>query len=178
MKRLPSLVLILSILFIISDIDSPLFAQNQALFQGSFVYAPEKSDDIEQAIKNATEKMNFVVRAIARDRLTKTNQPYGRITIDCNPSFISITTDARAPIRTSPDGTPIKWKREDGEVMDVSTRWEDGVLKQTFAAEDGKRINAYAVSGDGQSMQLLVTVSSEKLKEPVRYKLQYRRSVQ
>jgi hypothetical protein len=150
------------------------FAQIHSM-QGTFVLVVQQSDDVAEAIERCISTMNFLLRPIAKHRLTKTNKPYQRITIELPPGRIAITTDSRAPILTSADGTPVKWKREDGEIMDVSTKWESKVLRQTFQAEDGKRVNSYELGPEGHELFLRVTVTSERLKRPLVYRLVYRR---
>lgn len=146
-------------------------------FAGSYTYVAEESDNINQAIDVAVAKLNFALRPIGRRRLRNTNQPYPRVVIANTDREVAITLGDRAPIRTPSNGTPIRWKRpEDGEELRVSTEWENGTLEQTFAAEDGKRVNAYTLSPDGRTMTMRVTITSERLKEPVRYRLVYRRA--
>jgi hypothetical protein len=146
-----------------------------ATLQGTFTYVPEKSDNVDQAIEVAVSKLNFFVRSMARKRLRELNEPYQRIAIELTPTQVSITADHGAPIRTAPDGTPGAWKDADVEVLQVSTRWEGSVLKQEFSAKNGQRINAYEVSADDQTLTMQVTISSQRLKEPVKYRLVYRR---
>jgi hypothetical protein len=154
-------------------------AADRSALEGTFVLV-EKQENVEKAIEAAIDKtvepLNFVVRPIAKHRLMKTNNPYKRITIALPEGRVSIVTDARAPILTPDGGKPIQWKREDGEVFDVSARWENGVLKQTFEAPDGKRVNTFEVSDDGSELILEVTVTSEKLKKPLVYKVFYKRA--
>ena len=146
-----------------------------ANLQGTFAYVPEKSDNVDQAIEVAVSKLNFFVRSTARKRLREMNEPYQRIAIELTPTQVSITGDKSAPRRTAPDGTPGTWKDADVEVSQVSTRWEGSVLKQEFSVKGGQRINAYEVSPDDQTLTMQVTLSSQRLKEPPKYRLVYRR---
>jgi hypothetical protein len=145
-------------------------------FNGSFTLVAEQSDNVEQAINQAIGRMNIATRQIARPRLRRTNQPYQRVTIATTSSQVSITTDSRAPITTAAAGTPIKWTREDGEVLDVSTTWDNNRLRQVFAAEDGRRENVYSLSPDGRTLTLNVTVTSGRLPQPLTYRLVYQRA--
>lgn len=146
-----------------------------APLQGTYAFVAAESDDVGRAIQRATAEMNFVTRPIARGRLRRTNVPYGTITLAQTTSQVTVTSDERAPIVTPADGTPIRWTREDGEVFDVHTRWLDGSLEQTFAAEDGQRINLFSLSPDGRTLTMRVTVTSPRLPEPMVYSLRYRR---
>lgn len=149
-------------------------AQAPAL-PGTYTYLEAESDPIRPAIEQAVARMNFITRPIARGRLTRTNQPYGTITIDTQGDQVTIVTDERAPIVATSDGNPMKWTREDGEVLDVTTRWLDGDLEQTYIAEDGQRKNVFTLSPDGNTLAMLVTVTSPRLSAPLTYTLRYRR---
>ncbi len=149
-------------------------ADNPALF-GHYVYVPERSASVEQAVEKTVADVNFVLRPIARSRLNKTNQPYQNITLSSSVGKVSITTDKRAAIVAPVDGKPIKWKREDGEVMDFSLQWQGKALQETFAAKDGKRVNLFELSPDGHELRMLVTVSSKRLPKPLIYTLVYQR---
>ena len=151
-----------------------LVAQAPSL-AGTYMLQAEGSDNIDAKINDATAKMNFAIRGIGRSRLRKTNSPYRRIVIAHTPQEVTVTTDSRAAIHTPANGTPIRWRREDGEMLNVSTEWRNGVLEQTFAAEDGKRINRYSISGDGRLMTMEVTITSPRLPKPLVYRQMYHR---
>ena len=142
---------------------------------GSWSYVEAESDALRPAIEQAVAKMNFITRPIARGRLTRTNVPYGRITIQRAGNEVTIITDERSPIVAPTDGNPIKWTREDGEVLDLTTRWVDGTLEQTFVAEDGQRKNVFALAPDGRTLEMRVTVTSPRLAAPLNYTLRYRK---
>lgn len=147
-----------------------------ATLDGTYTLNRSASDDVNRAIETAVGRMNFVTRPIARGRLRRTNQPYQRVVISHTQQQVSVITDNRAAIRTPANGTPIKWRREDGEMLDVSTEWENGRLEQTFAAEDGRRVNVYSLSADGRTLTMEVTITSGRLPQPLRYKLVYNRT--
>lgn len=153
---------------------TPAVSQNPAL-AGSYTYVEAESDAIKPAIEQAVAKMNFITRPIARGRLTRTNEPYRSLTIQQSGSQVTIVRDDTAPIVAPTDGNPIKWTREDGEVLDLTTRWADDTLEQTFIAEDGQRKNVFALSPDGGTLEMHVTVTSPRLAAPLTYTLRYRR---
>jgi hypothetical protein len=141
---------------------------------GTYALDPSRSDDVTQAIEKTVGEVSFFIRSMARGRLTKTNKPYQRVILALSTSQVSIVTDVRAPIVTQPDGTPVKWTREDGEIFDVSTVWDGQALRQTFQAEDGQRVNEYRPASDG-GMVLQATISSKRLATPLQYRLVYTR---
>lgn len=149
---------------------------DNAQLAGSYSYVPERSDSVDQAIASTVADMNFLIRPIAKSRLGKTNKPYQRLVVTQSGGNISVVRDNHAAIVTPSDGKAVPWKREDGEVMEVSTVWHGNELAQTFVAEDGKRINHYTLSADGQQLNMKVSVTSSKLKKPLVYTLVYKRN--
>ena len=174
--RRQRICVLLAVLALAAVLPASAGAQQTAGLRGTFTYNAQASDNVNQAIERAVARMNFVTRPIARGRLRKTNAPYQRIAIAFTPQQVTVTTDERAPIVTPANGTPIKWTREDGEVLDVSTEWENGALEQTFKAEDGQRVNTYTVSADGNTLTMNVTITSPRLAAPLTYKLVYNRA--
>ena len=142
---------------------------------GRYVYVPERSTAVDRAVEKAVTEVNFVLRPMARSRLKKTNQPYQNITLTIGADKLSITTDRRAAIVTPASGKPVKWRREDGEMLDVSMKWQGRTLQETFAAKDGKRVNVFELSPDGGELRMMVTVSSKRLPKPLVYTLVYQR---
>ena len=165
------------VLFVLAILTLPLStaqAQTPAL-EGDYLYLEAESDPIGEAIEAAVSGMNFITRPIARGRLTRTNEPYQRVSIRLGSDEVTVTMDDREPIVARPDGNPMKWTREDGEVLDLTTRWVDGALEQTFVAEDGQRANRFVLSPDGDRMEHHVTVTSPRLAQPLTYLLRYAR---
>lgn len=147
--------------------------------QGTYTLDAAASDDVRKAIDIAVRGMGWPKEGFARSRLEKTNlPPYQRVVIQLEPGVtgVSITTDKRAPIRTSADGTPIDWTREDKEKFKVSTVLKTGPLVQTFKSKDGQRVNTYSISADGKTLVLNVSVTSDKLPRPLTYRLVYKRA--
>jgi hypothetical protein len=149
-------------------------SQNPAL-TGTYTYVEAESDAIKPAIEQAVREMNFITRPIARGRLTRTNEPYQSLTIQQSGSQVTIVRDEMAPIVATADGNPIEWTREDGEVLDLTTRWVDETLEQTFIADDGQRKNVFALGPDGGTLEMHVTVTSPRLAAPLTYTLRFRR---
>ena len=144
-------------------------------FAGNYRIDAKASDNVGNAIEKQTASMNFITRPIARGRLKKTNPAYDSIGIAFPANNISITLDQRKAIVFPASGAAVKWTREDGETFDLSGHVANGVLTQTFVAEDGRRTNTYTLSPDGKTLTLNVKVESPRLPKPVTYKLVYHR---
>lgn len=144
-------------------------------FVGDYVFDSERSDDIGKAINAGIDGMSFITKPIARRRLKATNDPYASVAIARSAVGIATAYDGRAWIQSPEDGTAIKWTREDGEVLDLSTAMKGDTLVQTFVADDGSRENDFTLSPDGRTLNLDVTIRSPRLPRPVRYRLVYTR---
>ena len=144
---------------------------------GTFVSEEQTDAGIQNSIDAATADMNFLTRSVARGRLKKTNSLHRRIAITRQAVIISVKFDERRPIEMPVDGSLIKWTREDGEILDVFARAEDGRLVQTFKAEDGQRVNSFSAE-DAERLTLEVEVTSPRLSKPLKYVVRYRRTVE
>ena len=150
------------------------YAEDPAL-QGTFLNEQQSARTIETAIETAVAKMNFIKRPIARSRLKKTNEPHRRVEIGIGQDKISIAFDGRKPVQMPADGSTIRWTREDGETFDVNAAWDGDRLVETFKAEDGTRANAFSIGADGR-LNMLVTLSSPQLDQPLVYTLTFSRT--
>ena len=170
MLRIP--VLIASVLAL-SIVGAPALAAQE--IEGNYRLIPQESEDINQAINAATARMNFITRPIARSRLRGTNPAYDRVVIGREGNRIRIQMDDAPAVVAPRDGTPIRWRRGDGEQLDVTVRAEPGRVIQTFRAEDGERENRLILSPDGRTLEMVVTIRSPQLPDPLTYTLRYRR---
>ena len=155
---------------------APVTAQAPAAnaWLGSWTYAAQPSDVIERAIERGIDDMNFVTKPIARRRLRATNDPYSTVELRVADNRVTTVLEGRA-ITSPADGSTIDWRREDGEVLQVSTALRNGTLVQTFTADDGSRENVYSVSADGR-LTIQVTIRSDRLPAPIVYRLLYDRA--
>ena len=142
--------------------------------EGAYSYVPEKSANLDAAIEQAVAEMSFIKRPFARSRLKKTNSVYRTVAISRTADEIVIALNG-TPIRMPKGGQPVKWKRDDGELFDVSAAWHETAVDQTFKAEDGTRTNTFKLNSDG-TLSMDVTIRSEQLPQPIKYSIAYRRS--
>ena len=154
---------------------APSFSIEVSKLRGTYRFVAEKSDNIDTAIETGIAPMNLVVRPFARSRLHKITTPYPRIDIDSTNDTVTIVADPRTPVRTTLDGKPIPWSREDGETFNVSGRWDGATFEQTFVSGTGRRVNRYSMSPDGNSLSMQVTITGGGLPGAVRYQVVYQR---
>lgn len=155
----------------------------QSQIRGTWALNRSQSDDINAKINTAVARMNVVVRQIARPRLRNTNVAYPQLVISYDQTNIRVDMQGRPSVSSPANGQPVLWQRETGGVCQqvrgdcvrVTTEWENGRLEQTFAADDGQRVNVFSVSPDGNTLTMNVTITSPRLPNPLTYKLVYNR---
>lgn len=160
----------------------PQAASAQQQLAGTWRLNRQQSDDINAKINTAVSGMNVVVRQIARPRLRSTNTPYPQLVIHTDGGNYRVDMQGRPSVSSPSNGSGVLWHRETGrtcpavrgDCVRVTTVWGNGRLTQTFAAEDGQRVNVYSI--DGNTLTMNVTITSPRLPQPLTYRLVYNRA--
>src|SRR5258708_10780259 len=111
------LVLLCSAIFLGS---TTLAATQTSGLDGTYILDETDSDNINEVIETAVEKLNFVTRDIARGRLKKLNPAYRQIAITSSPNEISVAVDNQPPLRTPAKVAPVAWVGPDGAKLNAS----------------------------------------------------------
>src|SRR6476469_10485238 len=164
------LVLLCSAIFLGS---STVAAAQESGLDGTYILDQTDSDNINEVIETAVEKLNFVTRDIARGRLEKLNPAYHKVAITSSANEISVTVDNQPPLRTPAKGAPVAWVGPDGGKVNASMQLAGRRLAQTFASADGRRVNDYTLSPDGRMLTMQVTETSPQLSQIIMYKQVY-----
>ena len=166
------LVLLCSAIFLGS---STVAAAQESGLDGTYILDETDSDNINEAIETAVEKLDFVRRDIARVRLKKLNPAYHQVAITSSANEISVTVNNQPPLRTPAKGAAVAWVGPDGGKVNASMQLTGRLLAQTFTSADGRRVNDYTLSPDGQTLTMQVTETSPRLSQTITYKQVYRR---
>ena len=166
------IVLLCSAIFLGS---STIAAAQDSSLDGTYILDETDSDNMNEIIEDAVEKLNFLTQDIARARLKKLNPAYRRVAISSSPNEISVTTDNQPPLRTPANGAPVAWIDPGGGKVNASMRLAGRRLAQTFTSADGRRVNDYTLSPDGRTLTMQVTETSPRLSQTIKYKQVYRR---
>jgi len=134
-----------------------------------------KVDNIPAAIEACTADMNFVIRPIARHKLTNVNPAYQKVALAISPQQVSVKLDDRNPILMPGNGSEAPWTREDGDKFQVAAHVAGNQLTQTFRNDEGARTNVFRMSPDGHTLILSVTVTSPKIPKALTYTITFGR---
>ena len=145
--------------------------------KGAAVYTlmPDSSDNIHTAIDHTVSHMNFIVRGIARGRLTKINPTPHQVRVDLEPDTVSVAFDNGTPVVTPVNGDSVPWRNPlTGETNHARVDILGDTVRQTITAKDGERENALIFSDNGARLRLRLTVTSHRLPKPLVYELLFR----
>jgi hypothetical protein len=154
---------------------------------GVFQVGPGADDEVDRAIRAATEGAGFFVRTLGRRMLGEKLQPVATIRIALTDSTASITTAADEELRTplsgagasDPTGAGDSDAAHEGAPKTpadaVITRWDGAALVRTFREDEGIRRYRYTLDPDGRTLRVRVRVEGSKLPRPVEYELTYHR---
>lgn len=161
-----------------SEIPAHTPANRAVTDTGTTVYEllPDESDDVKAAIERSIQHMNFIIRPIARHRLTRTNHPPAHLTFANHADTLVVTFEGANPIVTPRDGSPVPWvSGVSREVYRVKATVAADTLHQTIMASDGHRIDDFVFSEAGQKVRLDVRLYADRLPAPLIYSLIFRR---
>ena len=147
---------------------------NDALW-GTFANPAQSEAAIDAAIEAVVAKMSFFTRPFARAEVKAASPTFRRVRIESATDAITVTFDVGKPVRTPADGSAGQWTRDDGQIYEVQAHFLEGRLLQSFKNPGGTRVNTFALSPDGRTLTIDVVLSSERLPEPVRYRLTFER---
>jgi len=150
-------------------------AAQRPTISGTFRLVVEQSDNLDGAIEAAIAPMNFVIRPFARRRLRKITTLHPTMVIKATADTVEVIAEPHAPIRTAVNGTPILWRREDGEPFTVTGVWDGAVFQHTFVSGTGRRVNRYSLSTDGQTLTVRVVITGGGLPGAMPYTIVYKR---
>lgn len=127
---------------------------------------------IDEGIQEAVDSMGPLRRAIGRRRLRAKNRLLGTVVVAREGERIAVTLEDWTG--TTRAGRFETVTLDDGEEVQLKQTLTDTRLVQVFRGEDGQRRNVLTLRPDGRAV-LAVTVTSDQLPDPLRYRVIYRR---
>ncbi len=128
----------------------------------------------DKAIDDVVSGMSFVVRGIARGRLTSANPIAVDVTCSTHDKSLTMTMDQRsftAPI----DGSTATVKSVTGDDIDMHYAITKNSLIQVFDRDGRGRVNTFTLDGT-KGLAMAVRVYAKQLPKDLNYRLTYERS--
>ena len=155
--------------------ESPTSARDR--FAGSYAYAggDKQLQARDAAIEKATDSMFFVTRGVARSRVKDKTAISPLIGFSFGSGRITGTAAGVTPATSPENGAAVPYQAG-GDTVQLSQKLTaDGKIAQSFTASDGNRTNTYVLSPDNKTLNIFITVSSQRLPQPVSFTLTYLR---
>lgn len=143
---------------------------------GSFVFVggDRERAALNAAIDRATEGMNFITGPIARGRLRDRNPIYNTVALRFPAGFIEVVYDGRV-FRAPESGANAPGRSITNDPIQVSQRINNGQLVQVITSDSGSKRAEMALSADGNTLSMHITITAGALPRPLRYTLTFRR---
>ncbi|MFW5926125.1 MAG: hypothetical protein ACOCV4_08150 [Myxococcota bacterium] len=135
----------------------------------------EAKKRIEQRIDDGTDDMPGLRRRIGRKRLREKNPVVHRLHIAFPDDRVAVAMDEDRYV-TPGDGKLVEVRLSDGEVVRVAQKVVGTKLMQRFIGDDGQRTDVFTLSEEGDRLTMRVTLTSDRLSQPIRYAIPYRRA--
>ncbi len=148
-----------------------------ARLSGNFRYVggERQRAALRDAIEKAVEQLNWVIRGIGRSRLEAVTKIPPAVRYEVGSSTIKMTYFGRPTMEAPADGSFVSRTDPQGKPMQVSFSIKGDTLVQIFKGENGVRTNKVSVSEDGSRLTVRVSIKSNRLQDPLKYKLTYKR---
>ena len=148
------------------------YSQN-ATFTGDWVLKKDAQEQTQRfdAIERGIKDINGLIRGRARKMLREKTAPASNINITDKGERVTI---ARQKIKlTLPtDGSASRMQTENGTAT-VRAQRKNGALVVVSQTSKGVQTTTYRLSEDRKSLTLDVSISSEKMKTPIRFRATY-----
>jgi hypothetical protein len=144
---------------------------------GTYTLDAKASDDMDKVIEATIANMSFVVRSFARGQFEDRHPAYPRIKIAHNDTEVIVTLGDSSPMHLPINGQTAQWKREDGEMLDMTGQWKSNHLIQVIKRDKWQRTNDFSLDSTGNTLTLNVDFFQQGgyMDKPMLYRLVYRR---
>lgn len=133
-------------------------------------------DEMNRRIEEGVEELNLFIRGMAERRLRDANRPTDKLTITSANGAIIVLRSGKPDMAAPATGAFVDWKNpENKNELRVSHEVREGVLWQRIQGDRGSSVNRFVPSKDGQRLTVNTQVRVDRLEEPIRFDVTYRR---
>ena len=178
LASLASLVLLVAVLAPQGDRASAQAQQIPATLPGAWRYPHPDAHGlaiVRAAIEPAIQSLPSMFQGLARERLAQRTRMANRIEIGNANGSIQVASHGERDVSIDlPLGAPPRTIRApEGHEVQAAHRLAGGWLEQTFTGPNGDLRILYSTEPDGRTLHVDTTISSERLSQPIRYRLDY-----
>lgn len=145
-------------------------------YAGNYKYSNTRDHGVaivEKALDQALADLNMVMKLLVKKTMSSRFAETVAIEVDGSKVGIKIGENDKA---TAKIGETETVKSKDGKQTGKLThQFDGGKLTETLSGENGTFVNVFSLSADGKTLQRDVTVTSQRMKKPLKYRLVYTR---
>lgn len=152
-------------------------AEEVARLDGSWVYAGDDDQRLARmdAIEATVQQMPALMRSFARKRIDRSTQIPETYVIDVDGELISIGKRGETGLETRWDGTASDIPGDESHRATLTRTFDGGKLRSHVQEPKGSGTDLFALSADGQTLTVTVTIASKHLPSDIVYDLTFRR---
>ena len=144
----------------------------QSLISKKYILDRKQSDDVARMIANAAPSGLNINWPELRRKIYKSSLPTENFRSTSVAGRITISDDSPRPIiHVFAAGGSIKWRINDGQVLDVSAKLDGDTIEARFIGDGYEKMTIYR--NIGQNLIAESTITSPMLSVPIRYKSIY-----
>jgi hypothetical protein len=150
-------------------------AAGLAKFVGQYKYAGTRDEGIaivEKAMDEALADVNIVMRTIAKKAMAQNFAETVAIDGDAGKLGIKIGENNKVAAGIGKTETVTG---KDGKSGKATHAFDGTKLTETITGDDGSIVNVFTLSADGKTLTRDTTVTSQRMKKPLKYRLLYTR---
>lgn len=132
-------------------------------------------EQLDLAIEDVVSEMNFIIRPIARSRLSDALYPAGDLDFSFDDTHVRFHNPATPPLRTPVNGAPTTWVNQEGARVKVSASFEGNTLRIYFRGDGGNSVYRYRFDPETERLHVRARITHERLPKPINFGLSYRR---
>ncbi|HUM09998.1 MAG TPA: hypothetical protein VLT82_03510 [Myxococcaceae bacterium] len=179
-RWLPVVVTVLGVLHpsLVTGVDgAPSVDELRDRYAGEYLFVGGAAERalVPAAVERSVDGMFFIARGIAYDRLLRTCEICSSYTLGFGGGNISVSGPCQLTDVSPDDGREVHHRTKLGDASELSQRFVQETLVQTFRAEDGARKVVWRMLPDGETLRVQMLITSKHLPHPVDYTLTYRR---
>ena len=145
-------------------------------YAGNYKYANTRDHGVaivEKALDEALADLNMVMKLLVKKTMSSRFSETVAIEVAGSDVGIKLGENDKA---TAKIGETKDVKSKDGKQSGKLTHQFDGSkLTESLTGENGTIVNVFQLSADGKTLQRDVTVTSQRMKKPLKYRLIYTR---
>jgi hypothetical protein len=152
---------------------APAHAETELAGVYKYAGGQPEIDKMYMAVEEVVQKMNFMIRGIARKKLRRPNMPSAEVDLKITADTITLARTGQDTVAAPRDGKTITWKNGDGDEFKVKYELNGDSVLQTMVGKSSHSTNRFTLEGD--TLKVATRIESQRLPAPVIFEFTYKK---